>query len=203
MLDWSWKVKVAQSCLTPCDPMDSVHGILQARILEWVAFPFSSWSIQGLNPGFPRCKQILYQLSHKGSPRILEWVAYHFSSRSIWPRNRTRVSCIAGGFFTNWAISSVQFIVQSCPNLCNPMNHSTLGLPVHHQLLEFTQTHVHWVGDAIQPSHPLSSPSPLIREAQLKLGIKINSWFKIKHTSWLCLLKRPRHHDTSIAISTL
>ena len=49
---------------------------------------------------------------------------------------------------------------QSCPTLCNPMNHSTSGLPVHHQLPEFTQTHAHWVGDAIQPSHPLSSPSP-------------------------------------------
>ena len=51
-------------------------------------------------------------------------------------------------------------VVQSCPTLCNPMNHSTPGLPVHHQLPEFTQTHVHRVGDAIQPSHPLSSPIP-------------------------------------------
>ena len=51
-------------------------------------------------------------------------------------------------------------VAQSCPTLCNPMNRSTPGLPVHHQLLEFTQTHVHQVGDAIQPSHPLSSPSP-------------------------------------------
>ena len=57
---------------------------------------------------------------------------------------------------------SVQFssVAQSCPTLCNPMNRSTPGLPVHHQLQEFTQTHVHRVGDAIQPSHPLSSPSP-------------------------------------------
>ena len=54
----------------------------------------------------------------------------------------------------------VRSVIQSCPTLCNPMNHSTPGLPVHHQLPEFTQTHVHWVGDAIQPSHPLSSPSP-------------------------------------------
>ena len=51
-------------------------------------------------------------------------------------------------------------VAQSCPTLCDPMNHSTPGLPVHHQLLELTQTHVHWVSDAIQPSHPLSSPSP-------------------------------------------
>ena len=56
----------------------------------------------------------------------------------------------------------VQFssVAQSCPTLCNPMNRSTPGLPVHHQLSEFTQTHVHRVSDAIQPSHPLSSPSP-------------------------------------------
>ena len=57
---------------------------------------------------------------------------------------------------------SVQFssVTQSCPTLCDPVNRSTPGLPVHHQLPEFTQTHVHWVHDAIQPSHPLSSPFP-------------------------------------------
>ena len=56
----------------------------------------------------------------------------------------------------------IQFssVTQLCPTLCDPMNHSTPGLPVQHQLPEFTQSHVHWVGDAIQPSHPLSSPSP-------------------------------------------
>ena len=58
--------------------------------------------------------------------------------------------------------SSVQFssVAQSCPTLCDPMNHSTPGLSVYHQLLEFTQIHIHRVSDAIQPSHPLSSPSP-------------------------------------------
>ena len=57
---------------------------------------------------------------------------------------------------------SVQFssVAQLCQTLCNPMNRSTPGLPAHHQLLELTQTRVHWVGDAIQPSHPLLSPSP-------------------------------------------
>ena len=60
------------------------------------------------------------------------------------------------------AFSSVQFssVAQSCLTLCNPMNSSTPGLPVHHQLPESTQTHMHRVGDAIQPSHPLSSPFP-------------------------------------------
>ena len=57
---------------------------------------------------------------------------------------------------------SLQFssVAQSCPTLCNPMNRSTPGLPVHHQLPEFTQTYIHRVGDAIQPSHPLLCPSP-------------------------------------------
>ena len=155
-------------------PDSSVHGILHARILEWVATFFSrgsSWPkdqtwvsciagrfyrlsykgrcsleyesesesvscsvisdslqphgwnspgqntgvgslslvqgifpTQGSNPGLPHCKQIRYQLNHKGSPRILEWVAYPFSSGSSQPRNGIGVSCIAGGFFTKWAI---------------------------------------------------------------------------------------------------
>ena len=68
--------------------------------------------------------------------------------------------------FFYWSIIALQCYVQfssvaqSCLTLCNPMNHSTPGLPVHHQLPEFTQTHVHRVGDAIQPSHPLLSPFP-------------------------------------------
>ena len=61
------------------------------------------------------------------------------------------------GKFFEFQFSSV---AQSCPTLCDPMNHSTPGLPVHHQLPEFTRTHVHRVGNAIQPSHPLSSPCP-------------------------------------------
>ena len=70
------------------------------------------------NPGLLHCGQILYQLSHKGSPKILEWVSCPFSSRFSWPRNRTRVSCIAGWFFTNWAIRApylCQCQVMLCP----------------------------------------------------------------------------------------
>ena len=58
-----------------------------------------------------------------------------------------------------YCTQSVSSVAQLCPTLCDPMNHSTPGFPVHHQLPEFTQTHVHWVGDAIQPFHPLPSPS--------------------------------------------
>ena len=69
---------------------------------------------------------------------------------------------VRSGLALEDAVISLQFssVAQSCLTLCDPMNRSTLGLPVHHQLPESTQAHVHWVGDAIQPSHPLSSPSP-------------------------------------------
>ena len=133
---------VTQLCPTLWDPMDYCSpGLSQARILEWVAISFTS-----------------------GSSQSWDWSSVSY------------VSCTAGGIFTDWAIRKapeplycfgqkvcfVQFssVAQSCPTLCDPMNCSTPGLPIHHQLLEFTQTHVHRVGDAIQPSHPLSSPSP-------------------------------------------
>ena len=97
-LKQSMKVKVTQSCPTLCDTMHCiVHGILQARILEWVVFPFSRgiFPTQQSNPGLPYWRQILYQLSHKGSARTLEWVASPFSSRSSQSRNWTGVSRVA------------------------------------------------------------------------------------------------------------
>jgi len=74
---------------------------------------------QGSDPALLHCRWILYQLSYQGSPRILEWVAYTFSSRSSQPRNRTEVSCIAGRFFTNWAIREAQ-LFSSPGDLPNP-----------------------------------------------------------------------------------
>ena len=81
---------------------------------------------------------------------------------------------------------SVQFcsVAQSCLTLCDPMNRSTPGLPVHHQFLEFTQTYVHWVGDAIQPSHPLLSPSPpALNLLQLLEKYKSKIWEITSHQS--------------------
>ena len=94
--------------------------------------------------------------------RILEWVAISFSRASSQPRNQTCLSCIC-----RWIIlllshqrSLFSSVTQSCLTLCNPMDCSTPVFPVHHQLLEPAQTHAHWVNDAIQPHHPLSSPCP-------------------------------------------
>ena len=84
--------------------------ILQARILEWLPSPPPGiFPTQGSNLGLQHCRQILYHLSHQGSTRILEWVAYTFSRGSSRPRNWTRVFCIAGGFFTSWAIREAHF----------------------------------------------------------------------------------------------
>ena len=114
MSEWKW-VKVASCSLWPHglyspwnspgqDTVPSFQNISLSRLQG--IFP-----TQGLNPGLPHCRQILYQLSHKGNPRILGWVAYPFSSGSSWPRNQSGVSCIAGGFFTNWATREALYIV--------------------------------------------------------------------------------------------
>ena len=100
---------------------------------------------------------------------ILYWSGLLFPSTGDLPNSRTepKSPALTSTFFTTESPGKpqhidVQFssVVQSCLPLCNPMDCSTPGLPVHHQLPEFTQTHVHWVSDAIQPSHSLSSPSP-------------------------------------------
>ena len=95
-------------------------------------------------------------------------------------------------------------VAQSCPTLCNPMNCSTPGLPVHHQLPEFTQTHVLWVNNAIQPSHPLSSLSPAFNLSQYQglfkwvrwpnigvsasaLPVNIQDWPPLGWTDWISL----------------
>ena len=83
------------SLYSPWNSPGQNNGVVSLSLLQGI-FP-----TQGSNPGFPQCRWILCQLSHKGSPRILEWVAYPFPSRSSQPRNQTGVSCIAGRFFTN------------------------------------------------------------------------------------------------------
>ena len=129
------------------------------RILNWIAYPFSSGSSL-------HCRQSLYQLSyHKESlqfnnkdttNQMKQWAKdlnENFSKEDIQMSIKHMKRC---------SRSSVQFssVPQSCLTLCDPMDCSMPGLPVHHQLPELFKTHVHQVSDAIQPSHSLSSPSP-------------------------------------------
>ena len=125
-----------------------LSGLLPARHL-------CSWNFQGKNTGvgchfllqgifptqesnrgLPHCRQMLYHLSHQGTIKSKKKICLKISNHQF-----------SSGF-------------QSCPTFCDPMNRSLPGLPVHHQLPEFTQTYVHQVSDVIQPPHPLSSPSP-------------------------------------------
>ena len=139
--------------------------------MEWVTLPFSRRSSQ------PRYQT---QVSHIAGGFFTSWATReeilikslnfdcdYIQSRlilslSILEINQYWIFQCVNMIYLSIYFSSVQFssVTQSCPTLCNPMNHSMPRLPVHHQLLEFTQTHIHWVGDAIQPSYPLSSPSP-------------------------------------------
>ena len=110
----------SESCSVVCDSLQP-HGLYspwnspgQNTGVGSLPLFQGIFQTQGLNPGLPHCRQILYWLSHRGSPTILEWVAYPFSSRSSRPRNGTRVSCIAGGSFTNWAIRETPIIALQC-----------------------------------------------------------------------------------------
>ena len=153
---WKWEVKVfvAQSCLlfeTPWNVACQAPLSMEfSRQEYWSELPFPSPGIkqvspprdqtgiptQGSNPGLLHCRQILYRLSHQRSSFLYESI-----TETLW---------------------GIQFssVAQSCLNLCNPMDSSTPGFPVHHQLPELAQTHVQRVSDAIQLSHSLLSPSP-------------------------------------------
>ena len=159
-MKWSEGRSVTK-CLTLCDlysPWNSPGqntGVGSLFLLQGI-FP-----TQGLNPGLPHCRWILYQLSYKGSPRVLEWLAYPFSSRSYRPRNWTRVSCTVDSLPTDLWGKPHHFpgktlkaqvyvsdshpaaavlieqkakqseVAQSCPNFCDPMDCSLPGSSIH------------------------------------------------------------------------
>ena len=109
------KVKVTQLC-----PTLQPHGLYSLCISPGQNTGVDSLSLlqgifptQATNSGLPHCRWILYQLNHEGSPGILRWVAYPFSRVSSKPRNWTRISCIAGGFFTSWATREAPVYVMS------------------------------------------------------------------------------------------
>ena len=119
----------------------SCDDVTQAS-LSWLCVTFSPKQIKRYHLWYMRCS----------STRLSKWLSLETKHTGKFTSLKNDMSLPL----------TVQFssVAQSCPTLCDPMNRSMPGLPVHHQLPEFTQTLVHRVGDAIQPSHPLSSPSP-------------------------------------------
>ena len=116
------------------------------------------FSTQGSNPGLLNCRLTLYQLSHQGSPSILEWVACPFSSGSSWPRNQIWISCIAGGFFTKWAIREAMSRLFAIP--CT-VAHQTLSLGFSRQ--EYWVV-CHFLLQGIFPTQELNPGLPQCRQ---------------------------------------
>ena len=141
-----------QSCPTLCNPIDGsppgspVAGILQARTLEWVAISFSNawkWKVKVKSLSCIRFLATPWTAARQAPPSM------GFSRQEYWSGLPSPSPLHTPSLTEYWF--SVQFssVAQSCPTLCDPMNRNTPGLPVHHQLLEFTQTHIHQVSDAI------------------------------------------------------
>ena len=117
----------------------------------------SDFEIHVLHPRVPS------RIEAQSQSLVTDRLVYLFSKSAFFKKNNWEKKgtflCVCL-FFGSTMTHQFSPVAQLCPSLCNPMDHSTQGFPVHHQLPEFTQTHIHLVSDAIQPSHPLSTPSP-------------------------------------------
>ena len=148
----------------------SPRGRKQSDMTEWLHFHVLSNSLKNINNG----EVLGFKLNWYG---LTSHLSQFLDISNLWEirhefyleKKEAMFSCLVAKqveekSYYHW----VQFssVAQSCPTLCDPMNRSTPGLPVHHHLLEFTLTHVHRVSDAIQPSHPRSSPSPAPNPSQ-------------------------------------
>ena len=151
-----------------CSLLDSsVHNI--SRQEYWSELPFPS-PRDFLEPGMETVSSAFMQILYRWATgeaqiellnsKISEYSADSNCIRKIHVFNVQNLLVYIWLRNLLFRSDQIRSVIQSCPTLCNPMNRSTPGLPVHHQLPEFTQTHAHWVSDAIQPSHSLSSPSP-------------------------------------------
>ena len=142
-----------------------------------------------LNPSCPASSNLnVLTLPHPGS--VFVWsTCVQFCKKSSHPHNSVQMSLPPG--------SSV---FESCLTLCDPMDCSTPDFPVHHQLLEFTQTHVHWVSDAIQPSHPLSSRGPSVNASFSGFPKSPELW---SHSSSQCLVCLSASEDACVVMAEL
>ena len=136
----------------------------------------------------------IYRLC-RDSPQINLVQSCHFSRYTWYKIDGRAVGCL----FTIKCAVQFSSVAQSCLTLCDPVNCSMPGFPVHHQLLEFTQNHVHQVGDAIQPSHPLSSPSPALNPSQHQ---SLFQWVNSSHEVAKVLEFQLQHHSFQRTLRT-
>ena len=180
---------VAKSSLILCDPMDcGTPGFPVLHYLPEFAQTHVHWVNDAIQPSHPLSPSLPPALNLSQHQGLFQWVSSlnqvakvpelhllhqtwirdHFNDimqpwlhlQTLFPNKVQRFQTREGSYFDNFLDDTVSSVAQSCPTLCNPMDCNTPGFPVHHLLLELTQTQAHWVGDAIQPSHPLLSPSP-------------------------------------------
>ena len=146
----------------------------------------------------------------------LEQVAISFSRGSSWPRNQNYISCVSwiGRWILYYCATCCYSVTKLWLTLCQPMNGSMPGFPALHYLLEFVQIHVHWVGDTIQSSHPLSSPSPPAFSLSHHQGlfqwvgsvhqakVLVLHWFPLGWTSLISLQSKSvlQHHSSKASI---
>ena len=145
--------------------------MLSAALIIWSSVQFSHSAVcyslrpHGLQHAWPPCPSPTPGVYSNSCP-LSQWCHPTILSSAV-PFSCFQSFPTSGSFpMSQFFAFSSSLVTQSCPTLCNPMNCSTPGLPVHHQLPESIQTHVHWVSDAVQPSHPLSSPSRTLNLSQ-------------------------------------
>ena len=135
--------------------------------MDWIVSPLKFTCLILTAPSTPTIwgcnKKVLCPIQEKNLPEFNHagTLIWDFQPPELWENKFALFKPPSWWDFATAASDQIRSVTQSCPTLCDLMNRSTPGLLVHHQLPEFTQTHVHRVSDAIQPSHPLSSPSPL------------------------------------------
>ena len=152
---------VSKSCPTCCDPVDC--SMADFSVPHYLPDLLKFMSIASVMSSMPSCHGDAIPLTSSSS--VLNLSQHHslFQWVSCWHQLAKLLKLSVdsrNGASLLHQLAQFSSVAQASPTLCDPMNRSRPGLPVHHQLLEFTQTHVHQVGDAIQPSHPLLSPSP-------------------------------------------
>ena len=205
-MDAAAAAKSLQSCPTLCDPKDRsppgspVPGILQARTLEWVAISCSNawkWKVKGKSLSHVWLLATPWTAARQeywSGPGMDRFILFNISWQG---KNVADITTFSHSISTYWVWFSS--VAQWCLTFCNPVHGSTPGFPVHHQLLEFAQTHVPQVSDAIQPSHPLSSPFPpafnlfqhqgLFQWVNFSPQVAIVLEFQLQHQSFQWILR--------------